>query len=461
MNEIKLITVGGVDQNVKDQYARDIIAPSENGLDSSTNLPVSSRHYDEGAYLIGQDRKYYEAIQEIDIGDELIVGTNIRETTVTEEILMLKGQSANVAIECMADMETAATASKAFATGKYVYWNYGVDYGMYEVIADIAQGDAFTTSGASQNIRLSNKLGDDISELKVAVTKYTNPNLIDNPWFTVNQRGFSNRTTAGFTVDRWKYITAAGTISLSSGVLSINPTVIGTTLLFGQGCEKDLYTSLLGKTVTLSVMLGDGSVKSVTFTIPANSAGQSARQIARLDLGSTHRFELYKNTDDYFRVGYYNENNTQLPSSPLTIKAVKLELGSISTLANDCAPNYATELAKCQRYFTRYYSYGDWTNFASGYEFTYAAGKRIIATLYTPSNMRLNPSCTFSGNVIAYHPATATYKSITSINVDRRSGNSLKINAVHDEFSGTTIVSGEVMDIVLQNGAYIDLSADL
>ena len=32
----------------------------------------------------------------------------------------------------------------------------------------------------------------------------------------------------------------------------------------------------------------------------------------------------------------------------ISIKAIKLELGSVSTLAMDTAPNYATELAKCK-----------------------------------------------------------------------------------------------------------------
>ena len=38
----------------------------------------------------------------------------------------------------------------------------------------------------------------------------------------------------------------------------------------------------------------------------------------------------------------------------ITLKAVKLEIGSVSTLANDAPPNYAAELAKCQRYFQRF-----------------------------------------------------------------------------------------------------------
>jgi hypothetical protein len=43
----------------------------------------------------------------------------------------------------------------------------------------------------------------------------------------------------------------------------------------------------------------------------------------------------------------------------VTIKAVKLEFGSVSTLAMDTAPNYQQELAKCQRYFYKTLQFDD------------------------------------------------------------------------------------------------------
>ena len=51
-------------------------------------------------------------------------------------------------------------------------------------------------------------------------------------------------------------------------------------------------------------------------------------------------------------VPYFDFSN-ELNDNIVTIRAVKLELGSVSTLHLDTAPNYATELAKCQRYYQR------------------------------------------------------------------------------------------------------------
>ena len=41
------------------------------------------------------------------------------------------------------------------------------------------------------------------------------------------------------------------------------------------------------------------------------------------------------------------------PGTSVTIYSAKIELGSVSTLHLDVAPNYQQELAKCQRYYQR------------------------------------------------------------------------------------------------------------
>lgn len=186
-------------------------------------------------------------------------------------------------------------------------------------------------------------------EMTPYVQAISNPNLLDNPWFTVNQRGFSSKNDNGFTVDRWQILQAAGTVSLSNGAITIDPTVSGTTFLWGQTIE-DAHSKLAGKTVTLSVMLSDGTIKSKSFDYPTDSP--SSRMINNVHLGSTHYFELYEYSSGHARVGYFNDGGA-IPSAPITIKAVKLELGSVSTLAMDTVPNYTTELLKCQRYFFR------------------------------------------------------------------------------------------------------------
>ena len=390
MNEIKLINVGGVDQNIKDQYVRDIIAPSENGIDSSTNLPVSSRHYDEGDYLIAQDRKYYEAITDIEVGDTLVVGTNIRATTVTEEILMLKGQSANVAIETIADMETAATASKAFATGKYVYWNYGVNYGLYEVISNIAQGDAFTTSGSSQNIKPANKIGDDISILRNTTT---NPNLLDNPWFTVNQRGQSSYSGTSsvhqYVFDRWFLSWANSDVTVtknSDGTITYTNNSSIDNMQIIQ--IIDTPEALANRQVTLSIDVVSVTVASGnTIGCMATLNASPWTSYARVNISSGG---LYSKTGILGDASTLSTNGLKVLISldageSITFKAIKLELGSRSTLANDTVPNYQQELAKCQRYF---FKPSEMSYTVQAVSDSYIYGCRF------PVKMRLTPSIT-------------------------------------------------------------------
>ena len=156
----------------------------------------------------------------------------------------------------------------------------------------------------------------------------SNPNLLDNPWFTVNQRGVTSFTDVGggYSVDRW-YHDANATGSISNGVYTCNvPTY--------QEWKDDRVTPLLGKVVTLSWLLSDGSIGSETKTLPST-------------LTSSY---VWPFTNSYVVMGLHNNNLSQIAriQPNISIKAVKLELGSVSTLAMDTAPNYATELLKCQ-----------------------------------------------------------------------------------------------------------------
>lgn len=169
MNEVNMLNIGGVDYNVDDQHARDVIAHSENGLDSQSNLPVSSRHYDEGDYLIGQDRLYYEATTDIEIGDVLAVGTNLRQTIISDEIVRLKNQSSLAVINVISYNEPSGLSSRSYNTGDYLYWDYGLSAGLYEVIDDIDANDAFVIG---TNIQIAPKLTDMIKDAQINYDSY-------------------------------------------------------------------------------------------------------------------------------------------------------------------------------------------------------------------------------------------------------------------------------------------------
>lgn len=176
---------------------------------------------------------------------------------------------------------------------------------------------------------------------------FSNPNLFDNPWFTVNQRGQSSYTGANaYTVDRWMLRRTAATCTLSvtdDGVIISASDATTKTVFICQYLEENFVKSLNGKALTMSVLKDDGTIVRGTI---ASFDYQTSVQFFNKN-GFVFDYEAYNNKYD-FRI----MNWTQ---SDITIRAVKLELGSVSTLAMDTTPNYATELEKCKRYFRSIY----------------------------------------------------------------------------------------------------------
>lgn len=177
MNEVNILNIGGIDYNIDDQLARDVIAHSENGLDPQSNLPISSRHYDEGDYLIGQDRLYYEVTSDIEIGDVIAEGVNVRATIISEELVRLKNQSSIAVIQSIAKVESTALSSRDYTIGQYFYWDFGLAAGLYEIIATITSGDAFSVG---VNIKLANKIADTMDGLQDAYNITGAKNLCPN-----------------------------------------------------------------------------------------------------------------------------------------------------------------------------------------------------------------------------------------------------------------------------------------
>lgn len=172
----------------------------------------------------------------------------------------------------------------------------------------------------------------------------TNPNLFDNPFFgtgeVINQRALtsgSDLTDNKYFIDRWMTTYsgsggAQGSWSLGANGVTITP-YSGTT---GGISQKPSFTPIVGKAYTLSVMLADGTVISGTGT-------HAASTVTYINDATNNVVAQWMNQYGYFRIRSQSSN-------ALTIRAVKLELGTVSTLANDAPPDYGTELAKCMRY---------------------------------------------------------------------------------------------------------------
>ena len=174
----------------------------------------------------------------------------------------------------------------------------------------------------------------------------SNPNLLINPDFKINQRGMTTYTSKGYAFDRWYLDTSDGAGSLSIGDSGLTYTVSNPTVRneLRQVIIPDVAKSLGGKTVTMSAMI-DGTLYYGTASnldIAANYVPISIK------IGDV-RFDLrnYPTSDKpinlYVRIG--GSKDFVLPN----IEYVKVELGSIATPF--CPPDPATELAKCQRYY--------------------------------------------------------------------------------------------------------------
>lgn len=163
---------------------------------------------------------------------------------------------------------------------------------------------------------------------------YSNPNLLINPDFRINQRGQSEYTAAGYTVDRWATQSNCKLTPKSGGGVRLDCLDV-TNNGFYQKYDGDLS----GNTVTLSLKAsGSGSLRLGVW-------GTSIKTVILDDTPRvySHTFEL--GDDPSFGMwlaakGEYAE-----------IEWVKLELGNTATPF--VPPETATELLKCRRYYQK------------------------------------------------------------------------------------------------------------
>ena len=165
---------------------------------------------------------------------------------------------------------------------------------------------------------------------------WSNRNLLDNAYFVgggsqlgdgvfpINQRGQSTYTGGGTQLDRWKTWEANDVITLTAnGVKFKSPNNNG---MFQYWSEFPTT-----KTVTFSAII-DGNIYSVTLP-----EGDTQYEY----IGTGFKIGISRNG----KCVYMNSQNTEI-----LIAACKLEVGTVSTLANDPPPDFGEELRKCQRY---------------------------------------------------------------------------------------------------------------
>ena len=184
-----------------------------------------------------------------------------------------------------------------------------------------------------------------------------NDNLLINGYFRapVNQRrtpsGSAYSTVGGHVIDRW--VLNYGTVTPTIGTgLTLAP---GTRI--GQLIERQ-HKGLLGRQCTASLLLANDSIKTTQITFPSVLELASSHVYATVpDVGEVGVGFAYRATaadiagENAHYIPYFN---VTAADKTVTIAAVKLELGTASTLAQDPPVDYGAELMRCLRYALAY-----------------------------------------------------------------------------------------------------------
>lgn len=277
-----------------------------------------------------------------------------------------------------------------------------------------------------------------------------NRNLLDNAWFIqascVNQRSYTSSASTGEVdcVDRWKVNRATASVTLTGALSSQGLSLAwnGTTSSNGvltQRVEKSKSNAYAGKTMTVSVLLADGTVYSGSFTWPASNP-------ATVTFTSALSCTVWNNLEAYATLNIYNSSTTAVK-----IHAIKLELGSASTLANDTPPDYTEELRKCKWYFRRIKSSMAYAPVGYGFQTS-----SVVCNMKIAGAMRTAPTPTFSGTLrlVGNTSASIDVTSLTSGQTDTE-------GVVVKASTAGNLSANHAYVMYLTTNSYIDLSADL
>lgn len=163
-------------------------------------------------------------------------------------------------------------------------------------------------------------------ELNARMDTFSNPNLLINPDFRINQRGATSYEKQGYSVDRWKIWNVTVTPSTSGGITVKND----------KYTDSGTFTQILENATD-----GDSTlscyVTSVSGTVTI-VADDNSQVVLKKGLNVVHTSKSTKNFTIFLNKG-----------TSVTLKWVKLEQGTVATTF--IATNPTEELLKCKRYF--------------------------------------------------------------------------------------------------------------
>lgn len=237
------------------------------------------------------------------------------------------------------------------------------------------------------------------------VYQLSNPNLLINGDFRINQRGqTSYANTYKYTVDRWIQTVNRNTITVLEKGIRFAETTSGAYNWLLQSIEG--FSNLLGKTVTLSCKISNlvlaGNNALVLGMYNANTAYQIDDVIGTTNITNDGVYSVTIDIPNSLSKTHLNVAFV-LPygdgTASVDIEWVKLEIGSIAT---PFSPRpYAEELALCQRYYYRMSGTSTSDKLVS---FGLSNGSQAFFPFIFPTTLRVNPTLLFSyGDIDCYN----------------------------------------------------------
>ena len=299
----------------------------------------------------------------------------------------------------------------------------------------------------------------------------SNPNLLDNWYFVggvsqqgggqfpINQRGQTSYTGAVYGIDRWKGLYGSELVALENDCLSL--TFSGNQGI-SQILDSDVLQALEGQAITQTILwyLSSGNYANAGLVVNETSMLTPGIQ----SVGS--QWMITSNTVQ-MPDSIQSASFTISGDGNIKVKAVKLELGDHQTLAYQDedgnwqlfeTPDYAEELAKCQRYFVPIMEIGNTS--ATTVMATALGGSSAAIFVPLPCNMRIIPSVDFGGGVALSELANGNIQyPITGVTRARMSSNVVKLNIV---CSGGGLTAGTQYPLTNPSAeSFLYLSAEL
>lgn len=252
--------------------------------------------------------------------------------------------------------------------------------------------------------------------------RFSNPNLLLNSNFRVNQRGrgtYSNNTTKPtYTLDRWISINAQVVYNIDGTATITSLATTDTSSWF-----KQILAHAINDTCTLSC-----NITAVTGNAYLYNQGNGKKIVKGLNTVT---------------LSYLKEASIELKQgASITIEWIKLEKGSKATTY--VAPNYAEELQKCMMY------YNQLNSSLSGYFTT-----QTYVSSDSLSKMRTKPTIRGVGSFWLYYWGAYSKYNFNSVGTI----SSTEYNEITILLAPSTTT--QECSLVFEKGSYIELDAEI